>query len=397
MMDLRLSLLVLSVLVASCGHLQDVALYDEVPAEEDPWSGFVYSEIFTDSEDTQVFGLKEVPCRSFKAVKEGSYSGKDHLHLRWDKSEGCNYVGMGFKWRDFGGKDLSGVYLEGAIELMVRVDEGFLTKVPMFFSFQDYGGKRCVSKMSILDMEGGGIGQDWTRVRIPLQAFRPERNGVNMANIKELRIEFQGQGDVHVDDIRIVPHEHHYGLSPDTSTHHVAALPMPVGCGGEFWWGINEAASHQFLLASSGAAPGAVSETVLADVKLSGEKPWDTFGFGVHEWLGVDLSAHYRTAALEFQVWGEAVPKMRLMLLAYSGEKRRIQKVIQPANCTLVGDGEWKVRVPIKSIPGYEAFGWHALKEARFKVLQEAQFKAGAFEVTEFRGNPEKPFKWKGG
>ena len=151
------------------------------------------------------------------------------------------------------------------------------------------------------------------------------------------------------------------------------------------------------MLAAQSAVANDASETVLADVKLSGEKPWDTFGFGVHEWLGLDLSAFYRTAALEFRVWGEAVPKMRLMLLAYSGEKRRIQKAIQPVNCALVGDGEWKVRVPIKSIPGYEAFGWHALKEARFKVLQEAQFKAGAFEVTEFRGNPEKPFKWKGG
>lgn len=397
MMDLRLFLLVLSVLVASCGHLQDVALYDEVQAEEDPWAGFEYTEIFTDSDDTQVFGLKEAPCRSFKAVTTNSYAGEDHMHLRWDKSEGCKYVGMGFKWRDFGGKDLSGIYLDGAIELMVRVDEGFLTKVPMFFSLQDYGGKRCVTKMSILDMEGGGIGQDWTRVHIPLQAFRPERNGVNMANIKELRIEFQGKGDVHVDDIRIVPHEHHYGLSPDASTYRVKSLPLAIGRGQEFWWGINPAESDQFSFVPQESGDETVSESVLADVKLSGKKPWNAFGFGVHEWLGVDMLAHHRTAAFEFRVWGEKVPKMRLLLLAYSGEKRRVQKVILPKYCTPVGDGEWRVRVPIKSIPGYETFGWNALKEARFTVLEDAQFKAGSFEVTEFRGNPEKPFKWKGG
>lgn len=395
MMDWRLFLLALSVLVASCGHLQDVALYDEVQAEEDPWAGFGYTEIFTDSEDTKVFGLKEEPCRSFKAVEAGSYSGKDHLHLRWDKSEGCKYVGMGFKWRDFGGKDLSGIYLDGAIELMVRVDEGFLTKVPMFFSFQDYGGKRCVTKMNILDMEGGGIGQNWTRVHIPLQAFRPERKGVNMANIKELRIEFQGKGDVHVDDIRIVSHAHSYGLSPETSTHRVESLPMSIGSGQEFWWGINPEESDHFLFASrEGGAVGA-SESVIADVKLTGQKPWNAFGFGVHQWLGVDMAAHHTAAALEFRVWGEKVPKMQLMLLAYSGEKRRVQKRILPKSCALVGDGEWKVRVPIKSIPGYQTFGWHALKEARFTVLEDAQFKAGSFEVIEFRGNPEKPFKWK--
>jgi hypothetical protein len=108
------------------------------------------------------------------------------------------------------------------------------------------------------------------------------------------------------------------------------------------------------------------------------------------------MAAHHTAAALEFRVWGEKVPKMQLMLLAYSGEKRRIQKVILPKSCAFLGDGEWKVRVPIKSIPGYQTFGWHALKEARFTVLEEAQFKAGSFEVIEFRGNPEKPFKWKG-
>ena len=193
---MRLPAVLLSLmLMVSCGQLQDVALYDVVQPEADVWAAFEYGEVFTDSERTPAFGLKDIPCRSFLAVKEGSHSGEDHLHLQWDQSEGCRYIGMGFLWKDYKGKDLSGIYEKGAIELMVRVDSGFLTKVPMFFSLADYGGKRCVTKMSLLDMEGGGIGTEWTRVRIPLQAFRPERNGVNLTNIKELRIEFQQKGD----------------------------------------------------------------------------------------------------------------------------------------------------------------------------------------------------------
>ena len=231
---MRLPAFLLSfMLMVSCGQLQDVALYDVVQPEADVWAAFEYAEVFTDSERTPAFGLKDIPCRSFRAVKEGSHSGEDHLHLQWDQSEGCRYIGMGFLWKDYKGKDLSGIYEEGAIELMVRVDSGFLTKVPMFFSLADYGGKRCVTKMSLLDMEGGGIGTEWTRVRIPLQAFRPERNGVNLANIKELRIEFQQKGDVHVDDIRIVPHQHRFGREASTSTHRVTALPFALGEGRE--------------------------------------------------------------------------------------------------------------------------------------------------------------------
>lgn len=383
-------------LMVSCGHLQDVALYDVVQPEVDPWAAFEYAEIFTDSERTQVFGLKEVPCRSFRAVREGSHSGEDHLHLRWDQSEGCNYIGMGFLWKDYKGKDLTGVYEEGAIELMVRVDSGFLTKVPMFFSLADYSGKRCVTKMSLLDMEGGGIGTEWTRVRIPLQAFRPERNGVNLANIKELRIEFQQKGDVHVDDIRIVPHEHNYGREASTSTHRVTKLPFAMGVDRESWWGIHPSASDHFLFV---AAPSgwAGSEAVAADVQLEGEKPWDSFGFGPHQWRLVDVEEHHSTAAVQFRLRAESPPKLRMTLLAYRGAKRRIQTMLDEDNVKQVAPGEWAVRVPIKSIAGHEQMDWTSWKEVRFQVLENAQFTVGDFELAEFRGNPDKPFKWKGG
>ena len=396
MMRLTPSLLLLLLLVASCDSLQDVALYDVVQEEKDPWAAFEYAEIFSDSQTTRVFGLKDIPCRSFRAVEEGSHAGQDHLHLKWDKGEGCKYIGMGFLWKDFRGKDLRAIYREGAIELMMRVDEGFLTKVPMFFSLEDYGGKRCVTKMSPLDMEGGGVGTEWTRVRIPLQAFRPERKGVNMSNIRELRIEFQQSGDVHVDDIRVVPHQHDYGVAPSTSTYRVESLPFAMGTGQEFWWGINGAESDHFRFASSTEAFGG-SETLVADVDVSGKNPWDSFGFGVHLWLGVDVADLHSASAIQFRIRAKSVPKLRMMLFAYKGKKRRIQTTLSEANFRAVGPEEWEVRVPIKAISGHGDLDWTALKELRFKVLKNAQFVVGGFELAEFRGNPAKPFKWKGG
>lgn len=394
---MRLPAVLLSLmLMASCGQLQDVALYDVVQPEADVWAAFEYAEVFTDSGRTPAFGLKDIPCRSFRAVKEGSHSGEDHLHLQWDQSEGCRYIGMGFLWKDYKGKDLTGIYEEGAIELMVRVDSGFLTKVPMFFSLADYGGKRCVTKMSLLDMEGGGIGTEWTRVRIPLQAFRPERNGVNLANIKELRIEFQQKGDVHVDDIRIVPHQHHYGREASTSTHRVTRLPFTLGEGQESWWGITPDESDHFRFVDSPTGWEG-SEAVVADVRLQGKKPWDSFGFGAHQWLLVDVEEHHSTSAVQFRLKADSPPKLRMTLFAYRGAKRRIQTTLDEDNFQNVAPGEWAVRVPIKSIRGHEDLDWTALKEVRFQVLEDARFTAGDFELAEFRGNPDKPFKWKGG
>ena len=89
--------------------------------EADVWAAFEYSGDFHGfGTDSGLWIEKDIPCRSFRAVKEGSHSGEDHLHLQWDQSEGCRYIGMGFLWKDYKGKDLTGIYEEGAIELMVR-------------------------------------------------------------------------------------------------------------------------------------------------------------------------------------------------------------------------------------------------------------------------------------
>ena len=80
----------------------------------------------------------------------------------------------------------------------------------MFFILVDYAGKQCRANINYLDLEGGKIDVEWRRIRIPLQEFNYQKRGVNMGNIKELRLEFQAKGDIHIDNIVIVPHEHSY-------------------------------------------------------------------------------------------------------------------------------------------------------------------------------------------
>ena len=44
------------------------------------------------------------------------------------------------------------------------------------------------------------------------------------------------------------------------------------------------------------------SETVVADVRLQGKKPWDSFGFGAHQWLLVDVEELHSTSAVQFRL-----------------------------------------------------------------------------------------------
>ena len=102
-----------------------------------------------------------------------------------------------------------------------------------------------------------------------------------MANIKELKIEFQRSGHVHIDEIKIVRHAHHYPIEPDHSTEVIARLPWKIGAmprnGGAsilatraafFWRGQDVGGSDE-----------AIPLKIQADVDTIVPDAWDQFVF----------------------------------------------------------------------------------------------------------------------
>lgn len=387
--------------LASCSFLQPVSLYEEV-AEEDAFADFQFKEIFTDSQSSVVNGLKKQVCKIIEFPTEGGIVGDDHIHLKWNKTLECRYVGMGFAWGDYQGKDLTSIVDIAAIEFMIRMEQGSSTKLPLFFSINDYGNKACRSKINYLDIEGGVIDTNWTRIRIPLQTFNYEEKGVNLANIKDFRIELQQSGNVYIDAIRLVRHDHVYPSSPGrNASEYVASLPMKIGVGQIHWWGINPTHSEAFRFMPGGftsleSNALAVQEAVQVDYVKVKENAWNDFGFAFHQWERVNLSEHYRTAALHFVLKSKSIPKLQVSLVSYTGPQRLIQTVLKPEHINAREDGFSEVYIPIKSFKNFENVNWSAMQEVRFKVLQNAQFEIGNFELIEFRGNPEKPTRWKG-
>ena len=71
----------------------------------------------------------------------------------------------------------------------------------MFFSLVDYGGRQATSKINLLNVEGQRLDEEWRTAHIPLATFRAAAKGLNLENVKELRIEFQREGHVHLDAI----------------------------------------------------------------------------------------------------------------------------------------------------------------------------------------------------
>jgi len=388
-LNIQIALGILIFCSLSCGSMREVSIYE--PSKSiSAFEQFPYKTLFTNSEENGLWGVKNNTCKEVSFETSNNYIGKDHLHIKWNSSS-CNYIGLGLKWGNYKGKNLEPIIESTAIELRVRIDSGALSNVPMFFILVDYGGNQCRAKINYLDLEEGKIDTEWRRVLIPLQAFNYEKRGVNMSNIKELRLEFQRKGDLHIDNIVIVPHEHNYMKTKDTFTKVFNSQPIKLGVGKEYWWGINTKYSSSLQFGSSFD-----NESVVVDLDKSKEVPWNIFGFSPYQWMRVDLSSIYSTSALTFKLKTTQLPKLQAILFAYTGKKRRLNKILNESHFIDRGNGVYEAYLPLKSLMGYSEFRWDALKEIRFKILEGTQCEIGDFQLIEFRGNPQKPTEWKG-
>ena len=212
-----------------------------------------------------------------------------------------------------------------------------------------------------------------------------------MGNIKELRLEFQRNGHLHIDNIVIVSHEHNYKNTSDNFTKVFNSHPIQLGAGKEYWWGINTKYSSSLQFGDSFE-----NESVVIDLDKSKKDKWNIFGFSPYQWMHVDLSSIYSTSAIKFKLKANELPKLQAILFAYTGERRRLQKTLNESNFIVKKNGIYEAYLPLKSLMGFSEFRWNDLKEIRFRVLEGNQFEIGDFELIEFRGNPKKPTQWKG-
>ena len=385
----QITLVILIFCTLSCGYMRDVSIYE--PSKSiSAFEKFPHKILFTNSDENGLWGVKKNACKELSFETSNSYVGKDHIYIKWDASK-CNYIGMGLKWGNYKVKNLIPIIELAAIELRVRINSGALSNVPMFFILEDYGGNQCRANINSLDLEGGKIDDEWRRIRIPFRAFNYKKRGVNMGNIKELRLEFQRSGHLHIDNIVIVPHEHNFKNTIDNFTKVFNSHPIQIGAGKEYWWGINTKYSSSLQFGDSFE-----NESIVVDIDESKEDKWNIFGFSPYQWMHVDLSSIYSTSAIKFKLKSNELPKLQAILFAYTGERRRLQKTLNESNFVVKKNGIYEAYLPLKSLMGYSEFRWHDLKEIRFRVLEGNQFEIGDFELIEFRGNPKKPTEWKG-
>ena len=371
-----------------CGSMEDVSLYSEdlTPTPEERVLSFPHRTIFSDSDNSTMFGVKEHPCKRVAFIEENSVEGKDHLAVEWTQTESCRYIGMGFPWANYAGKNLKSLENIAALQFQLRLESGSVSKIPMFFALVDYGGKQASTKVNLLNVEGGKMDDTWRTVHIPISSFHASSKGVNLENIKELRIEFQREGHVHLDDLKIVPFEHETKKLPSRSSEVCQGLPMTLD-ETKLWWGIGKRNTIQW---SGSQDRGALT---LNYDNARDDKDWNSFGVALNAWEPVDMSDVHSASALTFELQGEFAPLV-FAIWSLTGAPRQIRKVLAKKDCVECEGNVWKCAVPIKSFSQFDRFNWRGSREVRVTMNGDIQAQFRNFQWQEYRGNPDKPQRW---
>lgn len=185
---------------------QQKELYEIADAEDTlSINGFKELSIFSENIDNSVWVSPEKNCVTMSKQSEQVFAGQYGLRVTWDKvTGGCKWVGMGFGWNDWQPKDMSEVIDEAAIQFQVRAVKGSFTNLPVAFAIEDYTGVQTYYGFNTSLTTGPFNDAGWRTVTIPLSKFPFQSKDADVAKVKQFMIQLEGDGDVYMDEFKIV-------------------------------------------------------------------------------------------------------------------------------------------------------------------------------------------------
>ena len=203
---ITISILVLGFSIHSCVTVKPNELYVDVFNPNDTLF-YISSEIYADYVTSEGWFTESKRCIQVKTSNEAAYKGELGLDITWDKtSEGCPWLGFGFGWDNWTGKDLSGIKNTAAIQFHVRMIEGERTNLPWAIGLEDFTGSQAWLGMSTNAIKADKITTEWTKVELPLSEFNWEEQEADAGKIKQIIFNTEADGRIYLDEVKIVPY-----------------------------------------------------------------------------------------------------------------------------------------------------------------------------------------------
>ncbi|MBK6483943.1 MAG: hypothetical protein IPG01_12630 [Chitinophagaceae bacterium] len=201
-------IILLTIIVAGCSTFQDAGLYQQAaqPDNKPNINGFYQVAIFRDVYSGDVWFSKKPECVQVAFETKEVKTGDGALSIKWDKQAAdCGWIGMGFGWDNWTGKDLSLITHTAAISFWAKTKKGSSKGLPWAVGFEDFSGNQAWSGVTADCVKGGVIGNTWTEVIIPLDRFSLDDADIDPTTIKQLLFQFESSGSIWMDEITIVP------------------------------------------------------------------------------------------------------------------------------------------------------------------------------------------------
>lgn len=181
-----------------------VGLYDEYELDERPnIRGFDQLDLYADNFSDEVWSSKNQDCIVLTQEED---ENDIFLKLKWNKDHpDCDWVGFGFGWDFWAGKDMIDIIDTAAIQLTVRSVGKDMGNLPWAMGFEDYAGGQAWIGFSSKFIENKVITKEWSKVTIPLGLFPFEQRDCDVSNIKQMLFQVFAEDDLEINDIKIVP------------------------------------------------------------------------------------------------------------------------------------------------------------------------------------------------
>ena len=201
-------LVIVSLVLVGCSVMKPNQLFeDSNAAKPEDTLFYTSSEIYHDFLSSEAWFTHQDHCLTVKTEEEATYDGDLGLYIAWNRqAEGCPWLGLGFGWDGWTGKDLSSIKNVAAISFWVRTLTGERSNLPWAIGLEDFTGSQAWLGMSTNAVKAEAITTEWTRIELPLSEFNWHEQNADISSIKQIIFNFEGDGEIYLDEIHIVPY-----------------------------------------------------------------------------------------------------------------------------------------------------------------------------------------------
>lgn len=212
-------------------YIDDIQLVYYEPPVQEPWITFperpdptaLPIQLFDDAFiNNNGWGLVTDACQSIQTTSTNPSSGSTALHLKWDvRDERCYEGMMGVSWDGWHPVDVTPITTTAAIQFDVRLPSGTADQLPVRVALEDYGRRVSQIILNARYTTSGQFTTEWQTVTIPFSELRgggrelaaapatvgdlPEfQDGADLRNIKHAVFFLDDEGEVFIDNIRLV-------------------------------------------------------------------------------------------------------------------------------------------------------------------------------------------------